>query len=141
MSSLAGYAIHPVNGSREPIYDGFSWSCLLFGCFWFLYKGMWAWGVMSFVMALLSFGLSWFVLPFIANAQHAKFLIGKGYLTEGQAHERGLATSQVASSMVAPSPPTVLVADELGKLASLRDKGLLTEQEFETQKARLLGTP
>ena len=33
----------------------------------------------------------------------------------------------------------LLVADELEKLASLRDRGLLTEQEFGEQKARLLG--
>jgi hypothetical protein len=31
------------------------------------------------------------------------------------------------------------VADELGKLAALRDKGLLTAEEFNAQKAALLG--
>lgn len=31
------------------------------------------------------------------------------------------------------------VADELKKLADLRDRGVLTEPEFETQKAKLLG--
>jgi hypothetical protein len=31
------------------------------------------------------------------------------------------------------------IADELSKLAALRDQGLLTEAEFEAQKARLLG--
>ncbi|RKN31198.1 DUF4429 domain-containing protein [Micromonospora musae] len=33
----------------------------------------------------------------------------------------------------------VSVADELAKLAALRDHGLLSPQEFEQQKARLLG--
>ena len=31
------------------------------------------------------------------------------------------------------------VADELGKLADLRDRGVLTEAEFQQQKAKLLG--
>ncbi|MDE2563360.1 MAG: SHOCT domain-containing protein [Sphingomonadales bacterium] len=31
------------------------------------------------------------------------------------------------------------VADEIAKLAALRDKGILTEQEFQAQKAKVLG--
>lgn len=36
-----------------------------------------------------------------------------------------------------PAPPTT--ADELTKLASLRDRGVLTEAEFDAQKRKLLG--
>jgi hypothetical protein len=32
-----------------------------------------------------------------------------------------------------------LIADELKKLAELRDAGVLTDDEFASQKARLLG--
>jgi hypothetical protein len=32
-----------------------------------------------------------------------------------------------------------LIADELTKLAALRDAGVLTDEEFDNQKARLLG--
>jgi hypothetical protein len=35
--------------------------------------------------------------------------------------------------------PAGLVADELRKLAELRDAGVLTDEEFAVQKARLLG--
>jgi len=42
-----------------------------------------------------------------------------------------------ASYQVPPSP--VSVAEELRKLAELRDAGVLSEQEFQAQKARLLG--
>lgn len=31
------------------------------------------------------------------------------------------------------------VADEIAKLAALRDKGILTQQEFQAQKAKVLG--
>ena len=41
-----------------------------------------------------------------------------------------------AGQATAPAPD---VADELGKLADLRDRGVLTEAEFQQQKAKLLG--
>lgn len=37
------------------------------------------------------------------------------------------------------SSPAISLADELAKLAGLRDQGVLTEEEFAAQKARLLG--
>lgn len=44
---------------------------------------------------------------------------------------------EAAATPAAPSAP-ISVADELAKLASLRNDGLLTDEEFEAQKARLL---
>jgi hypothetical protein len=37
-------------------------------------------------------------------------------------------------------PPPVDVADQLRRLAELKDSGVLTEEEFQAQKAKLLGT-
>jgi RNA polymerase subunit RPABC4/transcription elongation factor Spt4 len=52
-------------------------------------------------------------------------------------------TAAVAPAMDAPPKtsvlPTMSVADELSKLAALLDRGLLTQEEFAAQKARLLG--
>ena len=42
--------------------------------------------------------------------------------------------------MVTPGPAPSSVADELGKLDRLRDDGTITEEEFQAQKARLLGS-
>ncbi|MGA9079832.1 MAG: SHOCT domain-containing protein [Halobacteriota archaeon] len=39
-----------------------------------------------------------------------------------------------------PQQPQVSAYDELAKLAALRDQGVVTEQEFQEQKAKLLGT-
>jgi hypothetical protein len=39
----------------------------------------------------------------------------------------------------ATPPPPASIADELAKLAALRDQGALTEDEFQQQKQRLLG--
>lgn len=38
----------------------------------------------------------------------------------------------------APAPAVVSIPDQIGKLAELRDKGALTEDEFEAKKAELL---
>jgi Short C-terminal domain len=43
------------------------------------------------------------------------------------------------SAPAASAPATTSVADELTKLAGLRDAGVLSPDEFEAQKARLLG--
>ena len=45
------------------------------------------------------------------------------------------AKTEQVDSATSPS----LIADELGKLADLRDKGILSEQEFASAKAKLLG--
>jgi uncharacterized membrane protein YdbT with pleckstrin-like domain len=41
-------------------------------------------------------------------------------------------------SMISPASAATSVADELAKLDRLRDDGVISEQEFEAQKARLL---
>jgi len=42
------------------------------------------------------------------------------------------------SAPVSPAPPVVDLADQLSKLAALRDVGILTEEEFTAQKTKLL---
>ena len=46
--------------------------------------------------------------------------------------------SSPVSSPVENSSSTISVADELEKLAGLRDRGIITEEEFSAQKAKLL---
>jgi len=55
-------------------------------------------------------------------------------LSPEQLHELGLAERARRAGGAAPSP-----ADEIAKLAALRDRGVLTEAEFQVQKDRLLG--
>jgi hypothetical protein len=54
----------------------------------------------------------------------------------GTPHDGAEATSVPAAS--APVQAVGSVADELAKLAALRDSGVLSEDEFEAQKAKLL---
>ena len=141
MSTLQGKAYHPANGSTEQIWGGFSWPCLFFGCFWYLYKGMWGWAAISFIVSIVTYGLGWLVFPFFANEQHAKSLLAKGYLTKKQWEEKqNPQASSNASNINTTASQALPIADELAKLAELRSKGILTEEEFASQKTRLLAS-
>ena len=60
--------------------------------------------------------------------------------------ERGRRAAELAkankapAAAPAPAPSQLGVADELAKLADLHDKGVLNDEEFTAQKARLLSS-
>ena len=67
------------NGYQEFGGTDFSWLwCLLFGVFFFLYKGIWKHVVLSFVLALLTVGMSWFIYPIFARG-----IVNNHYLSQG----------------------------------------------------------
>jgi hypothetical protein len=76
------------------------------------------------------------ILPFIGVLV---YLIARG---SGMAHrdqQQAIAADQAARSYIQSAAGTsTSVAEEVTKLAALRDQGVLTEQEFETQKAKVL---
>lgn len=53
----------------------------------------------------------------------------------GQAIREQMSASRTPAGT---TPPPVSIADEIGKLADLRDRGLLNDDEFEAQKSKLL---
>ncbi len=82
MSRKIGTLYHPVNHNPVDIYEGFSWPCLLWGFFWYLYKGMLLWALISLLASFPTAGFSWFVFPFFANKQHRDYLLKHGYLKD-----------------------------------------------------------
>jgi len=64
----------------------------------------------------------------------------KGIIDEA-VHAARTGAVQVAPPQAAPAPAPVSVADELIKLAQLRDAGVLSPEEFEEQKARAMLPP
>jgi hypothetical protein len=75
------------------------------------------------------------ILPFLGIFV---YLIARG----GKMHERAAAQAaqqqQAFDSAVREAAGTTSSADSLAKLADLKEKGVLTEAEFESQKAKLL---
>ena len=97
MSRSAGNLYHPLNRYAEPIFRGFSWPCFFFGFLWFAVKGMWGWAIVGLILAFSTFGLSWFVFPFLANEMYTKSLLKQGYLGE----ERVAAPANAPAARVA----------------------------------------
>ena len=137
MSTLAAKAYHPVNGSVEDIWEGFSWPCLACGFLWYMYKGMWGWGIIALLLALATFGFSWLIFPFFANEQYARHLLKQGYLNEDQ-WRKSQKPSKIAGEPSFNAQANSSVADELAKLAALKAQGLLSDEEFNKQKLKLL---
>lgn len=59
---------------------GFSWTTLFFGCFPALLRSDWKWGAIQFVLAVVTSGISWLVMPFIYNKMYIKDLLNKGFV-------------------------------------------------------------
>jgi putative oligomerization/nucleic acid binding protein len=76
---------------------------------------------------------------------HSKLVIDTEAMPVAPAVDRDEAMARHESAMANAFPqtrgasPRPDVADELTKLAALRDRGILTDAEFEVQKAKLLG--
>jgi len=92
MSKKIDTVYHPINKQPVDIYEGFNWPCLFFGPIWFATKGMWFWAIGSLVIDFISFGVSAFIFPFMANGSHIKHLRSKGWLSEEQL--KGLQSQQ-----------------------------------------------
>lgn len=46
--------------------NSFLW-CLLFGCFYFMVRGIWTHAVISILLAIITYGISWLIYPFFAK--------------------------------------------------------------------------
>lgn len=68
---------HPLSGRTESVGPAWLWA-LLFGAFYFAYKGIWTHAIIGFVLAFLTLGVSW-----IAYAILAPGIVRKSYLQRG----------------------------------------------------------
>tara|TARA_R100001443_G_scaffold117430_1_gene142559 strand:+ start:4882 stop:5142 length:261 start_codon:yes stop_codon:yes gene_type:complete len=80
MSKLSGHYYHHSQPDQKiRVYTGFNWFCLFFGQWWFLYKHMWMWFVISLFTTIFTWGLTNIIYAFYANSLYEKSLIKKGY--------------------------------------------------------------
>ena len=70
---------NPSNGYIEESNYIFLWT-LLFGTFYFMYKGIWSHVFISFILGVLTLGMSWILYPFITPAIVEKYYLQKGWL-------------------------------------------------------------
>lgn len=138
MSTRGVVLRQPTNGTAEQTWDGFSWPAFFFGVIWLLVKGLYGHFLICLVVLIISAGFAapivWIVYGFIGNDVHKNSLLKKGYLTSAQ-WENQRTPTPVPSNQSPKDLPS-----QLRELAELRDKGILTEDEFNKQKEKLLGT-
>ena len=78
------------------------------------------------------------LLPLISEARQKKLMERQSQYIH-QVTPVVQAAPAPAPAPAAPTGPPVDLADQLRKLATLRDEGILSEEEFAAQKAKLLG--
>jgi len=139
MSTQGEVLRHPVNGTKEQTWDGFSWPGFFFGVIWLLIKGLYAHFLINLVLLIVTAGFAapivWIVYGFIGNDAHKSSLLKKGYLTEKQWSKKE------STPDVAPASPHSTTKDnltQLRELAELKEKGFLTDEEFTRQKEKIL---
>lgn len=67
------------NGMRKEVKQGFSWTTLFFGCFVPLFRGDLKWAIIMFLLAFMTLGLSWLIMPFIYNKKYLEELLNNGW--------------------------------------------------------------
>jgi hypothetical protein len=139
MSTKGEVLRQPDNGSEEETWDGFSWPAFFFGIIWLLAKGLYGQFLINLVIILGTAGVAapivWIVYGFIGNGAYKKSLLKKGYLTKDQWERRNSSFSSVQNPNTQSQRDS---ATQLRDLAELRAQGVLTEDEFLKQKAKLL---
>jgi hypothetical protein len=71
---------NPVNGYTQHVTRaGAFFGCLLFGIFYFAYKGVWKHFLISTLAAFCTLGASWFVYPFFAYECVSHSYLEKGW--------------------------------------------------------------
>lgn len=82
---------------------GFSWTTFFFGCFVPVIRGDWKWFVIMLLAGGATFGISWFVFPFIYNGIFVKDLLGRGF---GPTNERDASLLRGKGFSASFTPPS-----------------------------------
>lgn len=102
------------------------------------------WALLSFILSPLLCFVILLVIPNLRQQEHQQDLARREeerrQAQSQREHEKQLEALKAlsASKPAQEAAPARSVADEIAKLGELRDKGLLTQEEFQAQKATLL---
>jgi len=106
------------------------------------YLGRTGSAVGQLVLNIFSWMTIWFGLGAFTFVALGVWLIVDIFLIPGMVQEHNAALMKRLNVVSRPAAqPVANVADELTKFAALKDSGAITAEEYEVQKARLMGTP
>ena len=91
---MNGRMIGP-GGVVKEVKAGFSWTTLFFN-FWVpVFRSDWKWAIIIFFACFFTFGIAWFVWPFVYNKIYIKGLLEQGYTPEGDSFANYLRTKGI----------------------------------------------
>lgn len=67
------------NGLEKRLSTGYSWKCLLFGVFYAASRGDYKGFIIQSVLAIVTGGLSWLVVPFTYNKRYLERMVSDGW--------------------------------------------------------------
>lgn len=71
---------NPENDYQKTVSTPLSWLwCLLFNWIFFLSKGIYKHAILGFVLAFITFGISWFIYPFFVYGIIRNHYLDKGW--------------------------------------------------------------
>lgn len=73
------YMKNPSTGAIKEAPVGFSWTNFFFGFFVPCFRAHWGMAVIQIALAIVTFGISNFVFPFIYNKIYINYLLGEGF--------------------------------------------------------------
>lgn len=134
-------------GQTKEGKDGFSWTTLFFGVFPAIFRNDWKYAGIMFIAAIFTFGFSWLIFPFIYNKLYTKDLIEKGFKPIDDNYSNYLRSKGIFIPESSPKSSSNQQQinnfkedniDKLNKLKDLKDKGVLTEEEFDRKKQEVI---
>ena len=132
------------NGALKAAPWGFSVTTFFFGPFVPLFRGDFLYFILMLIAMFCTWGISGLIFPFFYNKLYVKRLIKKGYMpadefSEGILRQKGIfgekkltASKQTKSKTINPD-----IVSEIDKIFQLKEKGIITSEEFEQQKGKL----
>lgn len=109
----------------------FIWIWLLISIFGDIFRSddLGGWGKALWVIFVI-------ILPFLGVLI---YLIARGHGMAERSAQQAAAADAATRQYIQEAAGSTSTADELSKLASLRDQGVISAEEFETQKAAVIG--
>lgn len=95
---------HPGTGLVKKGFVGFSWTTLFFGFFPALFRGDWGFGLILFLLCLVTGGLAGIIAAFIYNKSYTNRLIEKGYQLADNEDVNALARAKLGIIAPASAP-------------------------------------
>ena len=151
---------HSQSGMVKDVPLGFSWTTLFFGIFPALFRGDLKNAGIMFLVAIFTFGLSWFVFAFLYNKMYVNDLVTKGWgpadeyavhalnskgimftssgINPNQDFNQNIQGNQMQNSQYNTTNEDPMRFQKLRELNDLKEQGIITPQEFEREKKKLL---